>query len=153
MVLRNKQQRHLPLRQDLKITATIYKQRQVILRARCITSLKTPFCWRTTLLLRLGRYSEALIYGERATRANPQSSYAFWILGYAHYKNDQNKEAIAALKTSLALHSDDKVQQLLERVERESRTEADFHQEESNHFTLRYEGSQVNSGLRQQILN
>jgi len=107
----------------------------------------------SSLLLRLGRYSEALIYGERATRANPQSSYAFWILGYAHYKNDQNKEAIAALKTSLALHSDDKVQQLLERVERESRTEADFHQEESNHFTLRYEGSQVNSGLRQQILN
>ncbi|HJT54492.1 MAG TPA: peptidase MA family metallohydrolase, partial [Candidatus Angelobacter sp.] len=107
----------------------------------------------SSLLLRLGRYSEALIYGERATRANPQSSYAFWILGYARYKNDQNKEAIAALKTSLALHGDDKVQQLLERVERESRTEADFHQEESNHFTLRYEGSQVNSALRQEILN
>ena len=107
----------------------------------------------STLLLRLGRYSEALIYGERATRANPQSSYAFWILGYAHYKNDQNREAIAALKKSLSLHRDDKVQQLLERVERESRTEADFRQEESNHFTMRYEGSQVNSALRQQILD
>jgi tetratricopeptide (TPR) repeat protein len=107
----------------------------------------------SSLLLRLGRYSEALIYSERATRANPESSYALWILGYAHYKNDQNREAIAALKKSLALHSDDKVQQLLERVERESRTEADFRQEESDHFTLRYEGSQVNSALRQQILD
>ena len=107
----------------------------------------------SSLLLRLGRYSEAIIYGERATRANPQSSYAFWILGYAHYKSDQNREAIAALKKSLALHTDDKVQQLLERVERESRTEADFRQEESDHFTLRFEGSQVNSALRQQILD
>jgi tetratricopeptide (TPR) repeat protein len=107
----------------------------------------------SSLLLRLARYSEALIYGERATRANPKSSYAFWILGYAHYKNDQNSEAIAALKKSLSLHADEKVQQLLERVERESRTEADFRQEESSHFTLRYEGSQVNSTLRQQILD
>lgn len=106
-----------------------------------------------TVLLRLGRFSEALSVAERATRANPQSSEAFWILGYAYYKNDHDREAIAALKKSLELHADDKVKLLLERVERESRTEADFRQQESSHFTLRYEGSQANNELRQQILD
>jgi hypothetical protein len=42
---------------------------------------------------------------------------------------------------------------LLERVERESRTEADFRQQESSHFTLRYEGSQAPDALRTQVLD
>lgn len=107
----------------------------------------------SSVLLRLGRFSEALSVAERATRANPQSSNAFWILGYAYYKNDHDREAIVALKKSLDLHADDKVRQLLERVQRESRTEADFRQQESSHFTLRYEGSQANNELRRQILD
>jgi len=37
-------------------------------------------------------------------------------------------------------------------VERETRTEAGFRQQESSHFTLRYEGSQAPDALRQQIL-
>jgi tetratricopeptide (TPR) repeat protein len=105
-----------------------------------------------SVLIRLGRYSEALTYAEQSTRANPQSSVAFSVLGYALYKNDRNRDAIAALKKSLLLRADDKVRQLLDRVERESKTEADFRQQESSHFTLRYEGSQANDGLRQQIL-
>lgn len=106
-----------------------------------------------SILLRLGRASEALSYAEQAARVDSQSSVAFWILGYAYYKNDRDQEAIATLKQSLQLHSDDKVRQLLERIERESRTEADFRQQESDHFTLRYEGSQANEVLRQQILD
>lgn len=105
-----------------------------------------------SVLLRLGRFSEALPYAEQATRADSQSSLAFWFLGYAYYKNNRNQESIAALKKSLQLHEDDKARQLLERVERESSTEADFHQQESSHFTLRYEGSQASSELRGEIL-
>jgi Peptidase MA superfamily len=41
----------------------------------------------------------------------------------------------------------------LDKVERESRTEADFHQQESSHFTLRYEGSQAADSLRAQMLD
>ncbi|MGE5322938.1 MAG: peptidase MA family metallohydrolase [Actinomycetota bacterium] len=106
-----------------------------------------------SILLRLGRLSEAIPYAEQAARADSHSSVAFWILGYAYYKNDRDQEAIATLKKSLQLHADDKVRQLLERIERESRTEADFRQQESDHFTLHYEGSQANGALRQQILN
>ncbi|HET9182111.1 MAG TPA: hypothetical protein VFP59_08260 [Candidatus Angelobacter sp.] len=105
-----------------------------------------------SILLRLGRASEALPYAEQAARADSQSSLAFWILGYAYYKKDRDQEAIATLKKSLQLHSDDKVRQLLERIERESRTEADFRQQESDHFTLHYKGSQANGALRQAIL-
>jgi tetratricopeptide (TPR) repeat protein len=105
-----------------------------------------------SVLLRMGRFGEALASAQRATSASPDSAEAFAILGYAYYKNDHNREAIAALKKSLQLRSDDGVRALLERVERESNTEADFREQGSSHFTLRYEGAQTADVLRSQIL-
>src|SRR6185369_329180 len=104
------------------------------------------------VLLKLGKPEEALFRAQQATRASPQSADAFLLLGYAYYKNDHNREAIAALKKSLRLRPDEWTSQLLDKVERESRTEADFRQQESSHFTLRYEGSQAADALRAQIL-
>ena len=104
-------------------------------------------------LLQLGRYSEAFSAAETATRVDPRSSVAFALLGYACYKNDHTPEAIAAWKKSLALRPDDRIEKLLQRAQRESRTEAEFRQEESSHFTLRYEGSQAPDELRRQILD
>ena len=106
-----------------------------------------------SVLLKLGRYPEGLHYAEEATRANPESGMAFAILGYALYKSDRNREALTALRKSLSLNQNDKVQQLLDHVERESKTEAEFRQQESIHFTMRYEGTQTNNALRQQILD
>ena len=106
-----------------------------------------------SVLLRLGRAQEALRFAEQATRSDPQSAEAFAILGYAFYKTDHIRDAIAAWKKSLRLRPDDQVKELLDRAERESRTEAGFRQQESQHFTLRYEGSQSPDGLRQQILD
>jgi Tfp pilus assembly protein PilF len=105
------------------------------------------------ILLQLGRAEEALLRAQQATRASPQSADAFLVLGYAYYKNDHDREAIAALKKSLELRPNDRARELLERIERESRTEADFRQQESSHFTLRYEGSQTADALRTQILD
>ena len=104
------------------------------------------------ILLQLGRPEEALLRAQQATRASPQSADAFLVLGYAYYKNDHDREAIAALKKSLDLRPNDRARELLERIERESRTEADFRQQESSHFTLRYEGSQTADALRTQVL-
>ncbi len=106
----------------------------------------------TTVLLQLGKTEEALMRAQQAVRTNPQSADAFTLLGYALYKNDHNREAIDAFKKSLQLRPDAQTQELLARVERESKTEADFRQTESSHFTLRYEGSQTPDGLRSQIL-
>lgn len=104
------------------------------------------------VLLRLGRLAEALAAAQRAASASPDSAEAFAILGFAYYKNDHNREAMAALKKSLQLRPDDSVRGLLGRVERESSTEADFREQGSSHFTLRYEGSQAADTLRSQIL-
>ena len=104
------------------------------------------------ILLQLGRAEEALLRAQQATRASPQSADAFLVLGYAYYKTDHDREAIAALKKSLELRPNDRARELLERIERESRTEADFRQQESSHFTLRYEGSQTADALRTQVL-
>lgn len=105
-----------------------------------------------SVLLRLGRAAEALSAAQQAASADAQSAEAFEILGFAYYKNDRNREAIAALKESLRLREDDNVRRLLERIERESNTEADFREQGSSHFTLRYEGSQTADALRSQIL-
>ncbi len=106
-----------------------------------------------SVLLKLGQPAEALLRAQQAARVSPQSADAFLLLGYAYYRNDHNREAIVALKKSLELRPDDKTRELLERVERESRTEADFRQQESSHFTLRYEGSQTADALRTQVLD
>jgi len=106
-----------------------------------------------SILLKLGQPAEALLRAQQAARVSPQSADAFLLLGYAYYKNDHDREAIAALKKSLELRPDDKTRDLLERVERESKTEADFRQQESSHFTLRYEGSQAPDALRTQVLD
>jgi len=106
-----------------------------------------------SILLQLGRTHEALSVAEEATHSDPKSGVAFAILAYAYYKNDRLPEAIAAWKKSLQLRPDDKVKLLLERAEREEKAEAEFRQEESSHFTLRYEGSQSAESLRRQILD
>ena len=104
-------------------------------------------------LLRLGRQAEALSQAQQAASAvGPQSASAFAVLGYAYYKNDRNREAIAALKKSLQLRPDERVRAFLEKVERESQTEADFQEKNSSHFTLRYEGSHRAGDLGVQIL-
>lgn len=104
------------------------------------------------VLLRLGRTDEALERARQATLLSPQSADAFVLLGDAYYKTDHNREAIAAFKRSQQLRPDERVRAFLARIERESHTEAGFRQEDSSHFTLRYEGSQAPDALRRQIL-
>ena len=105
------------------------------------------------VLVKLGKPAEAIPYAERATRASPEAPEAFSILGYAYYKNEQLREAIAAWKKSLALKKDSKIEELLARVERESKTEAEYREQQSSHFILRYEGSQASDSLRNDILS
>jgi tetratricopeptide (TPR) repeat protein len=106
-----------------------------------------------SVLLRLGRPGEALIPAREAVSADPASGEAFAILGFALYKNDRIREAIAAFKKSLDLAPSEPVRELLAKLERESRAEADFREQESSHFTLRYEGSETPNALRAQILD
>ena len=103
------------------------------------------------MLLNLGRAGEALAPAQLAASAGP-SADAYAVLGFVYYKNGRTREAIAALKKSLQLRSDDGVRRLLNKMENESHTEADFREQESNHFIMRYEGAETAGGLRSQIL-
>jgi len=104
-----------------------------------------------SVLLKLGRSGEAMAPAQLAASAGP-SADAYAVLGLAYYKNGRTREAIAALKKSLQLRSDDGLRRFLEKMENESRTEADFREQESSHCVMRYEGSQTADALRSQIL-
>jgi tetratricopeptide (TPR) repeat protein len=104
------------------------------------------------MMLQLGRNSEALMYADRLAHASPQTSESLSLLGYAYYKNDRTHDAVSAWKKSLALRPDERISALVQRVERETKAEAEFRQQESVHFVLRYEGSQISDDLRSQIL-
>lgn len=103
-------------------------------------------------MLNLGRNSEALVYADRLKHSTPQTAESLSLLGHAYYRNDRPREAVDAWKKSLALKPDDKVTAMLQKVDRETKAEADFRQQETAHFVLRYEGSQASDSLRGQIV-
>ena len=104
------------------------------------------------LLLRTGNALEALPYAERAVRAAPDSPDTLAILGYAQFASDRNKDAIRSWKQSLALRPDAQVQRYLEKAERDAKAESDYTQNESSHFTLKYEGRQTPESLRRDLV-
>jgi hypothetical protein len=104
------------------------------------------------LLLRIGAAQEALPQAQRAVRLDPNSPDSLAILGAALYANDHTKEAIQAWKHSLALHSDPNIEKMLAKAQRDASTEESFTENQSAHFTLRYEGKQTPDALRRAIL-
>ncbi len=104
------------------------------------------------VLLSLGKTAEGLSQAERATRLAPNSADAFKILGMAYYKSDKTADAIRAWRRALELRPDAQVRAYLRKAEREQTAESQFGQEETGHFTLRFQGRQTPAALRQQIL-
>ncbi len=105
------------------------------------------------LLLQLSRAPEAVSYSERAARLNPNSADSHVILGYSYYAANRLPEAVKAWETALQIRKDGGVKEALDRAKRELTAEANYTQHESGHFTLRYEGSAIDTELRDQILN
>jgi tetratricopeptide (TPR) repeat protein len=103
-------------------------------------------------LLQLRRYSEAASQAERATRLAPNSADAFALLGLGYFYLEKTQDAVRAWKRSLELRPNAIVQRYLEQAERDLTAEASFGQQESSHFTLRYEGRQTSESFRRQLL-
>lgn len=103
-------------------------------------------------LLQLRRYSEAASQAERATRLAPNSADAFALLGLAYFYLERTPEAVRAWRRSLGLRPNAMVQRYLEQAERDVAAEASFGQQESSHFTLRYEGKRTSDLFRRQLL-
>ncbi len=104
------------------------------------------------LLVRTGNATEALPYAERAVRSAPDSPDALTVLGYVQFAADRTQDAIRTWKRSLELRPDATVQKYLEKAQRDATAEADYTENESSHFVLKYEGKQTSDALRGQLL-
>ena len=76
-----------------------------------------------------------------------------YLLGMTYYMQDKNEIAFRYLKKSLQLKYRPDVDQLLRKIEGENRAENEYRQSNSLHFMLRYEGTETNRLLGQDILN
>lgn len=92
------------------------------------------------LHLRRGEYRDALENVELARRTAPDSAEASKLAGWAWYGMNDLDHAIAEWQRSLATHPDAGVQAALEKALRDRSVEEDFKENESSHFTLRYQG-------------
>jgi tetratricopeptide (TPR) repeat protein len=103
-------------------------------------------------LVRSGNAAAALPYAERSVRANPNSADAYTVLGFVQFSRDHTADAIRAWKRSLEIRPDSALEGYLAKAQREEKTEADFSEHESSHFTLRYEGKQTSEQFRHELM-
>ena len=105
------------------------------------------------LLVRTGNPAQGLTLAERSVRAAPDSADAYTVLGFAQFSSDRTPDAIRSWKKSLQLRPDSRVEELLAKAERESKTESAFSERESSHFVLRFEGTQTPESFRHDLLS
>ncbi len=101
-----------------------------------------------TVLNSMQQYAEAVQYGERASRLAPNSADAFAVLGSAYFQSDHTAQAIKAWERSLELRPNPVIAAMLDKARRESAVQSDFGEQDSSHFTLRYEGEQSSAAFR-----
>ena len=104
------------------------------------------------LLVRTGNAKEALPYAEKSARIAPDSPDALDVLGYAQFAADRNDDAIKTWKRSLKIRPDATIQKLVKKAEHEAAVEANYSENESGHFTLRYEGRQTSISFRRELM-
>ena len=105
-----------------------------------------------SVLMRLGRFKEAESLALRASQLDPEMAAAFAVLGYSELQLGKLKEGIAALQRSIKIQPSSQVAEVLKKAQRELAAEGDFSEENSVHFSMRYEGGQAPAQFRREIL-
>jgi tetratricopeptide (TPR) repeat protein len=108
--------------------------------------------WYATSLAEARRYEEAASQAEHLTQVEPNSAQAFRWLAAAQYNADRTRDAVRAWKRALELDPNPETQRLLERAQRELDVEERSNQQESRHFSLRYEGGETSIALQRDLL-
>jgi tetratricopeptide (TPR) repeat protein len=93
------------------------------------------------LHLRRSEYSAALELLDRARHFDPNSPDAAKLAGWAYYGLNRVADAVSEWKRALALKPDAEVQHALEKAERDAEEEASYHEGETTHFRLLYNGA------------
>jgi hypothetical protein len=93
------------------------------------------------LHLRRSEFKQSLDYLEHARRTSPNNADIAKLAGWAYYGMNKLKQAVAEWKRALALRPDAEVQTALEKAQRDQQEEESYKENESSHFTLRYNGT------------
>jgi tetratricopeptide (TPR) repeat protein len=109
--------------------------------------------WYAMSLAQEGNNAEAAAQAERLTRLDPQSAAAFRLLGALQYNADQTRNAVDTWKHAQELEPEPATGDRLERAQRELELEDRQNHQESNHFSLRYEGTKTPLALEQSLLS
>jgi len=103
------------------------------------------------LHLKRSEYKASIEYLERAHRAAPDDPEVAKLAGWAYYGMNKPDRAVAEWKRALALRPDAEVKRALAKAMRDNQEEANYRENESSHFTLRYSG-EAQPDLAREIL-
>jgi tetratricopeptide (TPR) repeat protein len=93
------------------------------------------------IYLKRSEYKQSLDYLERARRVAPENPEIPKLAGWAYYRLSKLDQAVAEWKKALALRPDAEVQAALDKALRDRQEEESYKENESSHFTLRYNGA------------
>ena len=107
---------------------------------------------KASIYVKKGAYKQAETILLQLGVRNPDSAELNYLLGMTYYLQDKNEAASRYLKMALASEFRPDVDQLLKKIENENRTENEYKQSNSLHFVVRYEGTDSNRVLYEDIL-
>jgi tetratricopeptide (TPR) repeat protein len=93
------------------------------------------------LHLRRSEFTQSLEYLERARRVAPEDPDVAKLTGWAYYGLNKLDLAVAEWKHTLALRPEAETEAALKKAMRDREEEAQYKENESSHFTLRYSGA------------
>ena len=93
------------------------------------------------LHLRRSEYTQSLDYLERARQAAPNDPDVAKLTGWAYYGLNKLDQAVAEWQRALRLRPDAETEAALKKALRDREEEAQYQENESAHFTLRYNGA------------
>jgi tetratricopeptide (TPR) repeat protein len=103
------------------------------------------------LHLRRSEYSAALDLLERARSIDPDSAEVAKLSGWGYYGLNRAADAVTQWKRAMELKPDEETKNALEKAERDAQEEAEYHEGETIHFRLKYNGV-ATPELAQQVL-
>jgi tetratricopeptide (TPR) repeat protein len=92
------------------------------------------------LHLRRSEYSAAVDLLDRARRSDPDSAEVAKLSGWAYYGLNRAADAVTQWKRAMELKPDEETQHALEKANRDAQEEAEYHEGETPHFRLKYNG-------------
>jgi hypothetical protein len=103
------------------------------------------------LHLKRSEYTAAMDLLDRARSIDPNSAEVAKLSGWGYYGLNRAADAVTQWKRAMELKPDEETKNALEKAERDAQEEAEYHEGETTHFRLKYNGV-ATPELAQQVL-